>query len=342
MKFYAANKILSMLDADGKRPQMLYIVGNRTGGKSFAIKCLLLRKFMKRGEKFVVFVRFKEDIKDAVRGFFADIGPIKFPGHNMSQRPLLNGKAAELFLDSSPCGYVVALNDSQVIKRNSALFSDACWGFMDEFQNEDGRYVPDEVRKYNTIRTSIARGGAKGSYTRVFTTIFVSNAVTSFNPYYDYYGIARSITNRAHYIRGHGWVLEIYYNKEAADAVRRNSTGMSEREIAYATSNKPLMDVDTFVDSVPGNRRCVLGLKYNGRVYGVWLTELGYTYVCRQYDTSARGIITTSNEDHTPSTVLMSPASGTCKMLRNWYNNGYVCFESMAARIAFIECMRIK
>lgn len=321
---------------------MLYIVGNRTGGKSFAVKSMLIRKFMRRGEKFVLFVRFKEDIKDAVLGFFADIGPIKFPGHRMSQRPLLNGKAAELYLDSSPCGYIIALNDSQVVKRNSALFADASWGFLDEFQNEDGRYVADEVRKYNTIRTSIARGGAKGSYTRVFTTIFVSNAVTSFNPYYDYFNIATRITHRSHFVRGDGWVLEVYYNSEAAEAVRKNSAGMSEREVAYATSNKPLMDVDTFVDSIPGNRRCVLGLRHNGKVFGVWFSERGEVFVSRQFDRGVRDVIATTNNEHTPNTMLMSPASGTCKMLRKWYNNGIIRFDSMTSRIAFIECMRIK
>ena len=56
--FYNGNKLLSLLDINGKKPEIYMCCGNRTAGKTFFFKRWMLRRFVKHGEKFVVFVRY--------------------------------------------------------------------------------------------------------------------------------------------------------------------------------------------------------------------------------------------------------------------------------------------
>ena len=56
------------------------------------------------------------------------------------------------------CGYAFALNNADSIKRYSHLFSDISHMLFDEFQSETNHYCTDEIRKFLSIHTSVARG----------------------------------------------------------------------------------------------------------------------------------------------------------------------------------------
>lgn len=340
--FYNGNKLLSLKDLNGRDPELFFCVGNRTAGKTFFFKRYMLRRFVRRGEKFVLFVRYIDDIPNTAEGFFADVGPIAFPGHSLIQKPLLHGKAAQLFFDGNACGYVIALNDPERIKRNSALFADAARGFLDEFQSEVGKYVPDEIRKFNSIRISIARGGATGKHVRYFPVFLACNNVTMFNPYYDEFLIAPRLQKRTKYIRGRGWVLEQTFNIAAAEALKDAHKTLSAEEIAYAAENRYLLDSDDFVKDIPGNKYCVLGIRSSRRIFGAWVCNAGKILISKKYDPSCGVIIATREEDHIEGSYLMGPASYICKTLRTAYERGGVYFDSGSSRYAFVSSMSVK
>ena len=53
---------------------------------------------------------------------------------------------------------------------------------FDEFQSESDNYCPNEVEKFISIHTSIARG--QGKMTRYVPVFMISNPVSLINPYY--------------------------------------------------------------------------------------------------------------------------------------------------------------
>lgn len=340
MSFYNGNKLLSLMDINGKPPELLFCCGNRTAGKTFFFKRYMLRRFVKYGEKFVVFVRFIDDISNCADGFFADIGPIAFPGHSLTQASILHGKAAQLYFDNKPCGYVIALNDPERIKRNSALFADAQRGFLDEFQSEVGKYVKDEMLKFNSIRISIARGGSSGAHVRYFPVYLCSNNVTVFNPYFDYYRIGSRITNRTHYMRGDGWVLEQTFNVEASEAIKSKFGSMSDKELQYAASNQYLLDNNKFVENIPGQKSPLLTITYRGVDYGMW--QAGQLYYVS--DKTADGFpsrISFDIDDHDTDNTLTTQSSPLVKLLRTAYMNNRVRFRSQKCKHVFLDAMAL-
>ena len=340
MSFYNGNKLLSIKDQNGKDPELFFCCGNRTAGKTFFFKRYMLRRFVNHGEKFIVFVRFIDDIANCVNGFFADIGPIAFPGHTMTQASILHGKAAQLYFDNKPCGYVIALNDPERIKRNSALFADAERGFLDEFQSEIGKYVGDEMLKFNSIRISIARGGAKGTHTRYFPVYLCSNNVTVFNPYFDYYRIGRRLTNRVKFLRGDGWVLEQTFNIEASEAIKDKFGSMSERELKYAASNEYLLDNNKFVEKLPGQKRPVFHVDYNGKTYCLWVAGQVF-YMSEKLSDGCLLNLSFNINDHDTGNTLTAQSSPLVKQLRNAYMNNSVRFQNQECKHVFLDCMTL-
>lgn len=58
---------------------------------------------------------------------------------------------------------------------------------FDEFQSETNHYCSDEIRKFISLHTSIARGN--GEQVKYVPVYMLSNAVTIINPYYVEMGI---------------------------------------------------------------------------------------------------------------------------------------------------------
>ena len=341
--FYNANKILSMKDKDGKDPEIYMICGNRTAGKTFFFKRWIVRRFVKYGEKFVVLVRTIDDVKDRVLGFWEDVGPIAFPGHEMTQEPMFRGKAGLLKLDGKPCGYVVPMNKPEFVRNNAAAFADAERIFFDEFMSETGVYLPKEMVKFNSVRISIGRGGAAGKHTRRVPVYMCSNNVTLFNPYWEAYKIPGMLQNKTKYLRGKKWVLEQTFNEEAAAELEENFGTLSEQEINYAAHNEYLLDNKKFVDHVPGIKICACKIRYNGKIYGVWGNDDGSMFlISTKLQSDTRLTIVTDPSDHNVDSYLVVKSHPLFKRLKQAYELGHMRFESMACKYAYFEAMCIK
>lgn len=340
-EYYQLNKILTIKDLDGVLPWLIMVVGNRTAGKTFAIKAYLIRQWMRRRKKFVVFVRWHTDLRGVVTGFFdRDVGPLKFPDHDMSQRPVLGGMAQELLFDGVPCGYIIALNDVDKIKANSALFSDADYGFLDEFQPESGRYCQDEVHKLWTIVVSISRGGKTGAHIRNFRVFLASNNITLYNPYYDYFGVSTRLKPETKFLRGHGWCLEQTLNYEAAEAMRARYKGITGKDMDYAASNIYLRDTDAFLDPSNGPKGCLAVFVLRGKSYSVWgMARDDIWLISSRLKGETRNVYACTDDDHKPGTVRLARTAEVFKFLRKSYQQGMVRFDTGSARAAWLEIL---
>jgi len=127
----------------------------------------------------------------------------EYADYEMKENVIVKDCIYELKLNDNVCGYSVALNNADNIKRNSTLFVDVDYIFLDEFQSETNKYCPDEVQKFISIYTSVARG--KGEQSRHVTALLCSNNVTLLNPYYTALGVGSRIQKDTKILRGHGW-----------------------------------------------------------------------------------------------------------------------------------------
>ena len=180
MAYYDGTRLLSMLDINGQKPELYLCTTNRTAGKTTYFARLLVNKFLKANEKFCLIYRFNYELDDISQKFFKDINSLFFPSYEMESAKKASGIYHELYLNEKSCGYALSLNSADQLKKYSHLFSDVQRCFFDEFQSETNHYCANEIEKFISVHTSIARG--QGKQTRYVPVYMCSNPVTILNP----------------------------------------------------------------------------------------------------------------------------------------------------------------
>ena len=279
MKYFEAHSVFEFKDADGNTPEILMVDGNRTGGKTTAFSRLFVDEFLKdETEKFFLLYRYKNDMKDVADAFFKDIKTLFFPEHNMKATGHANGSYYELFLDGKPCGYASSLTMASKLKRFSHIFSDVKKIFFDEYQDENNLYLPDEVQKFQSIHTTIARG--QGNAVRFVPVYMASNSISIFNPYYTALGITGKINSKTKVYRGQGFVLLRLVIKDVAEAQKKSAFNRAFSASDYASSSidNSFLNDDTFnVEKMQPTGTAVFNFIYNTVLYSVFrIGEIWY------------------------------------------------------------------
>lgn len=337
--YYDPGHLLSLMDADGYRPPIYMVEGNRTAGKTYGCKRVVVRDYLHRGAKFIILERRANMIKNAADYFIKDLreNDYEIGKLDMTQKPLFNGLLQELFFDGKPCGYVVPMNRRDLCKKASSMFVDVENIFLDEFQSESLQYAPDEYGAFSSILGSVSRGGGKQS--RYVRTIMCSNSVSIFNPYYGALGIDGLINKRQKVYRGKGWVLERTYNEHAARAYAEAHKYETAENLRYACSNDYLLDKSAFVEKVKGQKRIVCVIRRNKKLFGVWMCNDGRLYVSNKYDPGFAMRITLNAEDHDVGDMLVDKGHAFYRTLFSAYMEGRMVFDSQASREAYIRCV---
>lgn len=214
MKYFDAHDITEYKDANGQTPEILLVDGNRSAGKTTAFSRKFVNDFLQSGKKFMLIFRYMTELNNVAESFFKDIKSLFFPDHTMTEKKRANGTYIELFLDDKPCGYAVALNSAGKLKHYSHIFSDTGQMFFDEYQLENGFYIPDEVKRFVSLHMTVARG--QGQVVRFVPVYMCSNSISIFNPYYEAFQIAGKINSNTKVLKGDGFVLLRLTLKEVA------------------------------------------------------------------------------------------------------------------------------
>ena len=175
-KYYDGTKLLSMLDLNGNKPEIYMCTTNRTGGKTTYFARLCVNRFFDKKEKFCLVYRYNYELDDCAEKFYKDISGLFFKGTTMTSKRRAAGIFHELFIDDISCGYAVSLNSADQLKKYSHLFSDVKRMMFDEFQSETNHYCADEIRKFVSVHTSIARG--QGEQIRYVPVYMCANPVS--------------------------------------------------------------------------------------------------------------------------------------------------------------------
>lgn len=329
--YYDGTKLLSMRDIKNEEPEIYMCSSNRSAGKTTYFNRLLVRRFLKSGEKFMLLYRFNYEVENVASKFFDGIKPLFFKSMSMSSFKRMNGVYHELKLDNSPCGYAVSLNHAEQIKKFSHMFYDVGSMLMDEFQSENNSYCDNEIHKFISIHNSVSRGDGKQS--RRVPVYMLSNPVTIINPYYVAMGVCDRIKPEVKFLRGDGWVLEQNFNEAAHNANKEskfNSAFAGESYSNYNAKGSYLNDCDGFIEKISGNKQPVCNIVYNGVYLSLWLCDSGIYYVtdkkasCQTYSFSV--------DNHTSDTTLINRSSVNVVTWRYYFENGFMYFSNMKSK----------
>lgn len=338
--YYDSSALLSQRDENGNKPGIYISVTNRLGGKTYNYSRYMLRKYLKTGKTQGLEIRWNQDLKTRANSFASDV-MLKDKGlrsHSLHAKNM--GKIAyNIFMDDHedrPAVTVIALNDSDKIRENSSKFQEICSLFLDEFQPETGTYVPDEVKRFQSIHKSIARGG--DSFGRYVPQFMASNAASKINPYFVAMGIHKKIISKdQRFIRGKGWVLEQCVIEGAAEAQEQDPFNQAFEDSDYqkfSSRNEWLLDDSPFIKRLPITGKQIAIIDTARASFGLWY-QSGIYYISDKKDPSGRIHIATTREAQNPGNVGASLF--LARQLRLAYDRSCVYFSDPDSYAAFMS-----
>ena len=340
-KYYDGTKLLSLTDINGKKPEVYICTTNRTGGKTTYFGRLLVNRFNKTGSKFALIYRYNYELDDCADKFYKDISNLFFPGTEMSSVRRAKGIFHELFINDRHCGYAISINSADQIKKYSHLFSDVDAMLFDEFQSETNHYCPDEVKKFISVHTSIARGN--GEQIRYVPVYMLANPVSIINPYYVEMGISNRLRSDTRFLRGDGFVLEQGFVESASTAQKQsgfNRAFAKNSYVAYSSECVYLNDNTAFVEKPAGQGRYMCTLRYKGIDYAIReFAEMGIMYVDDRADKNFKLRITVTTEDHQINYVMLQRSDFIITNLRYLFEQGSFRFKDLRCKEAVIKAL---
>lgn len=339
--YYDGTKLLSLTDLDGNQPEILMVTTNRTGGKTTYFGRLCVNKFKKGQGKFALLYRYNYELDDCADKFFKDLSTLFFPGSIMESKRKASGIFHELFLDGESCGYALSLNSADQLKKYSHLFSDVNRMIFDEFQSESNHYCTDEIKKFISIHTSVARG--QGKQVRYVPVYMLSNPVSLINPYYVELGISNRLRDDTKFLRGHGFILEQGFIDSASVAQKEsgfNKAFAKNSYVAYSSECVYLNDNKAFIEKPNGIGRYLCTIKYNGTDFGVReFADSGFIYVDDRPDTSYKYKITVTTSDHEINYVMLKRNDMFLTNLRFYFEKGCFRFKDLRCKEAILKAL---
>nr|UWG22611.1 MAG: DNA encapsidation protein [Bacteriophage sp.] len=340
-EYYDGTKLLSMSDLNGAKPEIYICTSNRSAGKTTYYNRYAVNKFKKNNEKFMLIYRYNYELDDCADKFFKDLESLFFHGDVMTSKRKASGIFHELFLNEESCGYAISLNSADQLKKYSHLFSDVCRMIFDEFQSETNHYCPDEIRKFISIHTSVARG--QGKQARYLPVYMIGNPVSIINPYYVELGISERLRDDTKFLKGNGFVLEQGFVESASKAQKSsgfNKAFSKNSYVAYSSQCVYLNDNKAFIDKPNGVGRYLCTIRYMGTDYAVReFAEAGCIYVDDRSDSTFRLKITVTTDDHEINYVMLKRNDIFLSTLRLYFEKGCFRFKDLKCKEAVLKAL---
>lgn len=333
---YDGSKLLSMLDINGNTPAIYISATNRSAGKTTFFNRLLVNNFLKSGKEFILFYRYKKELYEVSTKFFDEIGRLFFPTHTMSDEGSKDRPYKTLLLDDVVCGYALALNSSEEIKKCSHVFSSVYNTLLDEFQSESNKYLTNEVQKYISIQNSIARGN--GKHVRNTRNFLVGNHITLLNPYYVALGLHKKLTAKNIYTRGEGFVAETNFIASVSKKSKElpfNKAFSGSKYISNLSGKTYLNDNNSYICKLTNVKRYICTMIGEDCELGVWECD-GKKIVSEKVDKSYP-IVCAKNS--TPILSAKIKSDGIYENLRKTFNYGSLYFDSLYAKNKCIDIL---
>lgn len=215
-----------------------FVIGNRGGGKTFDAKKKCITRFKKKGQQFVWVRRYQTEI-DTLSEFWADIAKF-YPNDT------LTCEGNKLYINGELAGYLIALTKAMQLK--SVAFPNVSLIVFDEFLLDKGRitYLKNEVEVFMELFETIARTRDN------VVALFLGNAISSVNPYFEYFKITPKIGQK--FTKGNGVCIEFYFNEDFIKMKQETRFGKVIKDTSYGEYNmlnKFLRDSDSYLCKRP-------------------------------------------------------------------------------------------
>ena len=346
MPYYDGTKLLSMKDAMGNTPEIYLCTTNRTGGKTTYFNRLLFNKWVKTGSKFGLIYRYNYELDDVAEKYFKDIKGLFFPEWNVESKKRARGVYHEILAYNvknsdikNVCGYALSLNSADTIKKMSHLFNDIDRMFFDEFQSETNHYCDDEIKKFISVHTSIARGNGKA--VRYVPVYMCGNTVSIINPYYVELGISERLREDTKFLKGNGFVLEQGYVDSVAEMQKQSAFNMAfsaSKYVAYSNQCVYLNDSTSFIEKPRGKSRYIATIRYNDKDFAIReFAEDGLIYCDDKADYTYPYRISVTTKDHNINYVMLNKYDMFIQNMRWYFEKGAFRFKDLRSKEAILK-----
>lgn len=312
------NKILNM------------VLSNRGGGKTFHMTRWAIDDFKKSGAQCVWVRRYQTEVDEMLlNGKFFDAVRSYYPDDELKVEGSLGYVNGEVAI------YFIALSTSRQLKSNNYPLVNKI--IFDEFIIDKGRvtYLKNEVEVFLDLYETVARTRDN------VRAVLLANSVTIVNPYFLFFKI-KVDTGKRFTVKGQVCV-ELFTDSDFIEMKKRSRFGQlidGTRYGNYAIDNKWLLDNDTFIAEKTPRAEFMLGMKYNGIMYGFWVDyREGLIYVNRQYDPSSYQLYSLTKDDHETNLLLIKSLNDSPRVKRIVFafRNGLLRFTDMTVKNQFYE-----
>lgn len=358
-KFYSNRGLLESKDRNGEDPELFIVCSRVRGpGKTYSFAKTLMDRFYDDGGKFVLLCRVGAELGSVAEGMMKSMMADHYPGLIMSEKIKMGRTFSEVWVESQASGeddddsdgpikkehvgYVIPLNGADRIKKVSSTFTDAVHGYFDEFQPEyDSTYLKDEVERFKSVHTSIARGG--GSSRRYFPIYMSSNAISIANPYFVGLGLTTKIQSDTKKYRGDGYVYQRAENVELAESHDGSAMSRAFRGLKSSnfTDNSWVNDNGSGVcKSDPAwGRSYYMGTLVTGEAkFGVFhYPEVDMTYISHNVDKTYSGVYRIEIDGEPNLPLLRS--NYLAKNIKQSIQFGTMRYQSETAKRVAMECL---
>lgn len=309
---------------------MNMVLSNRGGGKTFHFTRWSIDDYKKNKKQCVWVRRYQTEIDEMLlNGKFFDAVREYYPNDELTiegNTGLING---EVFI------YFIALSTSRQLKSNNYPFVNKI--IFDEFIIDKGRitYLKSEVEVFLDLYETVARLRDN------VRAVLLANSVTIVNPYFLFWNI-KPDTSKRFTVSGQVCV-ELFTDADFIAQKQQTRFGQlvsGTRYSDYAIENKWLLDNEMFIEEKTPKAEFMLGMKYNGIMYGFWVDyNANRIYVNRQYDPSSYSLFCLTKDDHETNLLLIKSLGESKKVQRIVYafRNGLIRFSDMQVKNQFYE-----
>lgn len=346
-KFYNPEKLLTSLDVNGEKPEILIAISNRGAGKTYGFAKYLLDRFINHDEKFALICRWQRELGSVADGIFKAVLHNEFEGYSISERKMQRNTYALLTLEKDDggkkvrknCGYVLPVNGSDNLKKISSLFSDVERMFFDEFQCE--MYCPNEIDKFVNLHFTVARGNEEG--VRFVPVILASNSLSIVNPYFLALRLSTRIQSNTKFYKSDGLVLERFVNKDVADKQSKsgfNRAFSGNKQMMSNIDNSWLNDSWSCVEKPKGRGEYTFTLVDDNKKYGVRLynnNDGRFLYVNRSVDNTCKTVYNISENGIVNMPLLKS--SLNLMLMKKLWLQGKVLFSDIEVKDVMLHIL---
>lgn len=309
---------------------MNMVLSYRGGGKTFHFTRWGIDDFKKTGAQCVWVRRYQTEIDEMLlNGKFFDAVRPYYPNDELKiegNLGLVNGEVAF---------YFIALSTSRQLKSNNYPLVNKI--VFDEFIIDKGRvtYLKAEVEVFLDLYETVARMRDN------VRAVLLANSITIVNPYFLFWNIKPNPQKR--FTTQGQLCVELFTDADFIEQKKKTRFGQlvnGTRYGDYAIDNKWLLDNETFIAAKTPTADFLLGMKYNGVMYGFWIDyKEGLIYVNKQYDPYSYRLFCLTKDDHEANLLLIKTLNDSrrVKQIVFAFQNGLLRFQDMQVKNQFYE-----